>query len=571
MNLFDLLGEQDLGFGNLTEESVETKVPKKEKGDSAKKATGKKTAGKKTARKAAGTDFDIVLPVKVYARGFSLTIEKKADKSMIKVSELFRELDELGFCEVRIPGIDAAYSNDADNGQSVLYITTNGVHPDEENMLVTFKDGKVVVCDGMRKCELTPADFADLDEDEISVSSLTEKWCEVENRYKGCRMVCADGVAYPVFTIPLAESANFSLPADVLVNGEWKTLSEQDFSMESPTVKDVLNKLFGEDTPEITPQLYANLTKTAYFIGYNQKKSTTVAKGFSTTVAEKKTVQERFKLPLEVYIATFGRKYSLTPEDFNGNTKVSLDEIKEHFKPMHKIFGDTSRKLDSIYLKEENLLSLMFISGKKGAVAIERESYGRYELLRSIKEMREAIKRPFFHGTMVNVKEASDGSIRVESFPQGAFLLTQNDETGDIIKLKFEMKLPKIPMSILQSIIAYFRNDLENEAWVKICYNQKSQEYFLVKGNTQATRTSVNYTISSDGLINNTDIIQVMDVHSHNTMRAFFSMVDDADECYPGLFGVIGCLDQEQPEMRFRAGYEGVFTLLACNTLFEED
>lgn len=553
-NLFDVFGDDaDLGFGTFAEE---TKVPEKKK----EKAAGKKGA----AGKGKNSDFTVSLPVLVKARGFNTTISGESD---LKVSEIFTQLKER-FFEVQFDGISASYDKEA----SILYIT-DAASPCDEDTEVDFSNGTVTICDGEQRCELELDNFPGKADDEVAVTDLIEKWCAVDSRYKGCRLAYAGNVAYPVFTAALSVTESVSLPTNLLHDGEWITLTDDMFSAADVTVDHIIKKYGGEENATVKYVLYSNLDKTAYFLSYKQKKAVSLDKGLSPLKKSNKKVEEKYPLPLNVCIATWNGMYQLRPDEFDGASKVSLAQIKEYFKPRYKIFGDTSRKLDVIYLEEEMTLSLMFVSGTKGSAMssadTEHEYYGQYELLRSLRDLREAITRPFFHGTLVSATDAPDGSVRVESFPHGTFFLKQDDESGTIISVDFKLKLPKIPEYILDTVIAFFREDLDNEACVKVCYNEKSGEYFLVKSVGNTSKVSINYEIPAEGLIGNRNIIQVMDIHSHNTMRAIFSMTDDIDECYPGIFGVIGRLDQSIPEMRFRAGFEGNFKLLRATDLFE--
>lgn len=548
----------ELGLGPVGEPKEEPKkAAKKEKKPAAKKETSK--------------CFSVKLPVTVLARGFRYEIADEGTGSM-EISQVFKELYDAGYVEVSIDGISCAY----DDEKGILYITTNGLLSDDENTLVEFKEGVITVVDGMHKCELSLDSFSGKDEDEITVLDVSERWIATDGRYQGCRLVIADMYAYPCFNADLAAEAQINLPCDILVNGEWITLSDGDFAVDVVHSSDVIKKLAGEANNAVEMVLYSNANQSAYFLGYKQKKAASVKKGCVTSSkGAKKVAQEKYALPLQVFIATFGRTYNIGPDDFEGKSKVTLQNVRNHFKSVHKIFADESRKLDAIYIEEENLLSLNFISGKKGAgyVAASDEDhlhYGDYELLRTTKEMLAAITKPFFRGTLVNINESPDGSIRVESFPIGTFFLTQDDRTGDIKNMRFELKLPKIPGSFLRSIIAYFKAEMANEAYVKICYNTTSNEFFLVTGKRQATPVSVHYELPT-GLFHERNIVQVMDVHSHNTMPAYFSNTDDADECYPGLFCVIGRLDREEPEVRIRAGYEGDYILLKKSDIFVEE
>jgi hypothetical protein len=53
-------------------------------------------------------------------------------------------------------------------------------------------------------------------------------------------------------------------------------------------------------------------------------------------------------------------------------------------------------------------------------------------------------------------------------------------------------------------------------------------------------------------------------------MPAIFSEIDDEDEVYTGLFGVIGDLDKKTISMSFRAGMEGKFKSLYYADIFSD-
>ena len=54
-------------------------------------------------------------------------------------------------------------------------------------------------------------------------------------------------------------------------------------------------------------------------------------------------------------------------------------------------------------------------------------------------------------------------------------------------------------------------------------------------------------------------MIHVMDIHSHNTMPAKFSSIDDDDEKPTRLYAVMGRLDKVLPEITVRASCGGKF------------
>ena len=55
----------------------------------------------------------------------------------------------------------------------------------------------------------------------------------------------------------------------------------------------------------------------------------------------------------------------------------------------------------------------------------------------------------------------------------------------------------------------------------------------------------------------------LLQLHSHHTMRAYFSGIDDVDEGGLGLYGVVGRLDRPRGEVALRAGAYGQWLPLA--------
>lgn len=538
MGLLEMFGLEEMG--DLAP-MPETTIEKKASGKTKKVADETKKPGKKPEKE---EDYLVVLPVTVKSRGFKTELEGTGE---LKISAVFEKLCEMGYEEVSIPGINAVY----DASISTVYITT-ALMPDAERTAVSFTDGNITILDGMTKCGVS-ADNFNKDQDEISVLDLSDYWSAVNHIYKGCGMTVAGKYAYPCFNKALPETDAVTLPCEIFINGDVISLTESDFSKENITVKDIIHKYMGNDpNTNVTGVIYANLERSCYFLAYDQKKVSKTAKGnVAVKKGEIKNAVEKYALPLKVFLAFIGREFELTPEEFDGKTRITLAEIRTYFSSKYRIFADTSRKLDSIYIEEDNYLSLMFTSGKKGAF-IQSAPY-------------QPIASPV--STVSFKKEYASSFIEKDEFPIGTFYLSKSD-SGRIRGIRFSYALPKIPRHILSDVITYFRKDTAKEAYVKICYNKATNQYFVVHSKNQATKMEVVYHLPTEGLINNRNIIQVMDIHSHNTMPAYFSRVDDADECYPGLFGVIGHLDTGNPSICIRAGYEGIFTTIPVGKLF---
>lgn len=535
-NLFDAFGITPL---DTTE--------KKDTAAKADKKPEKKTAPKKEAyKKSAGKDLVLKFPLKIKARGFNLTMESAESN---KLSDLITTLIDNGYDELRLSVMRAVF----DEIGGVLYFTLPTVKTTAaEDDLIKVP---VTVIDGLKKAELSADDFPGKDEDEITADDVATKWADINPEYKGCSLIYQGDFCYPVFKGALKAGDTLMSGSDVLFCGEHISIDE-----------DITVKAFGEhyvgNVKGLTLTMYHNLDKTCHFAtfeGGEETKKNFDAAGSNTV---KKAVT-KYALPLKVHLS-FGMERTLTPEDFSGKEKVSLDDIKAFFGNTYSVFKDTSRKMDVIYIKEENLLDIAFISGKKGADTAAHE--GEYILFRDRKDLIALIKQGLYpKGNVVN----RDGSYRVESYPCGTFLVKIDSETGKEIGLSFERRLPRIPISLLNGIKQHFEKDLHYEAMLSIFYHKPSRRFLLVEPQAEVTKVSVNYIIDPE-ILRDRNLIQVAQIHSHNTMPAIFSPVDNMDETIPLLYGVIGRLNEEKPQFALRAGFNGFFCDVPPETIFED-
>ena len=126
----------------------------------------------------------------------------------------------------------------------------------------------------------------------------------------------------------------------------------------------------------------------------------------------------------------------------------------------------------------------------------------------------------------------------------------------------FKFALPRIPMDILKKQVSFYRDvmkDFSNaEAYSIVLYDKEEERYFLEIPKQRISGASVSY--AQDELrekFPSNRYIEVISAHSHNTMGAFFSGVDDADEKGDMLYMVMGQLDKAVPAYKIRANVAG--------------
>lgn len=198
-------------------------------------------------------------------------------------------------------------------------------------------------------------------------------------------------------------------------------------------------------------------------------------------------------------------------------------------------------------------------------------------LFESLVTERDFLDKKFpDHHNVINVL-ANDGKLyRYHRYAGERELLTKIAETPirfvDKTQLVERRQIVpggvRVPMQLLKDIENFFRAFMiknvntasgyrpghgDYEAMALIMYNLDTQQYRVSIPSQRVSKASVSYDIDDKA----DNEIVVVDIHSHNSMGAFFSGVDDRDDrAGAWVTGVLGKLDQ--PEFasvwRFNAG-----------------
>ncbi|MCR5719795.1 MAG: Mov34/MPN/PAD-1 family protein [Lachnospiraceae bacterium] len=538
-----------------------------------KKEEKQKPEKKEVKKASGGKDIDVTLPVTVYGRNFKKDIGGEGTKPL---SQIARDLLNEGFMEFMIPGIGLIF-NEKNNA---IYVTDNAVNPlSDKSQVFTKEDQVITVSDGEVRGEFSPSDF-DKDFDEITAKEFAQKWAEINPTYEGCGIAVNKNAAFP--TLSKVYNLKTGKEIEIIVNGEAVRLTPE---------KAVITEALKEYIPEgLAITLVGNNEKA--FVSYVSLKK---GDGFypeqlpnSSAKVKTNEVEKKYPLPVTLRIVTWNTEYELTPEMFGGKEKVTESEITKFMAERERLFADKSRKVDMLYSKEHNLLSCMFLSGKKGAIAgtayqnvwldetddeDDAVHRGIFKLIRSKTELEKCFNTTYYGNYCGNMAENDDRCMKLLSLPHGVFLGHYGKEyEGSTIKsLEFKRKLPLIPVNILDEVVEFFESELPNEACVTVIYNKKTEKFSVIKAKGRCGTCFIEYDYSNASeLLCDPSIITVMMIHSHGSGNAFFSKLDDADEMYPGVFGVIGGLGKiDTPQMKFRARLDGVSCNLKVTDLFE--
>ncbi|MCE1255784.1 MAG: Mov34/MPN/PAD-1 family protein [Anaerolineae bacterium] len=125
------------------------------------------------------------------------------------------------------------------------------------------------------------------------------------------------------------------------------------------------------------------------------------------------------------------------------------------------------------------------------------------------------------------------------------------------------IKLPDlVPAQYLQSIIRKSQRMLPNEALFYLSYETA---WKAVMPNQRVTQTSVTPSDPFDDFSSRA----LIELHSHNTMPARFSSIDDGDETGFKLYAVIGNITGSKIELCVRVGIYGHFCEVPAKLVFQ--
>lgn len=137
----------------------------------------------------------------------------------------------------------------------------------------------------------------------------------------------------------------------------------------------------------------------------------------------------------------------------------------------------------------------------------------------------------------------------------------------------FRYGLKRIPGDILGQIISFFKKYTEIgnfEVMIRVYYDVVEKEYVVECPKQVVTPVHIDCSYNPDFIGRNSlRYIPVLEIHSHNVMRAFFSDEDNEDEKRYGLYAVVGRLNTETPEIILRAKANDSEVRVAISEVFE--
>ena len=170
----------------------------------------------------------------------------------------------------------------------------------------------------------------------------------------------------------------------------------------------------------------------------------------------------------------------------------------------------------------------------------------------------------------------NDGHIyEMHKTEQGEFIAPKHKIIDfQAVAAGFTPALPLIPLSLMRQIIAFFRSFMaehgqEYEALALIYWDKWKEEYLAYVPKQNVSKAGIHASLQENPYDDESRYIHYADIHSHNSMEAFFSSIDDADERGTGVYMVLGHLDHFYPEIAARICCGGSFVDIDPSTVVE--
>lgn len=578
------------GFGNFSDLFGEEFAVMEETAPTPKKEATKKTSGKETKKaEKKAAPIVVTLPITVYAPSFQVQVMPSSDEgegAQISAEELVKRLIDLGYVELNNLHRDLFVDTET-NAAYVVEGASSYTAVADDTLLNLDEDKQVTFAYGMEKIEYKLSDFDGKETDEVDLAALKEKLKTHMPKYANIPLGydVESGIVTPIFEVSkrIADNTEVTLPFTISCLGDDVTVSEEDFPEGEKITAGIVVKHLSKKF--ICKGLCVSLYRyeDAYFMGftYTGKAKVSASKDAKKNKGQSaKKKAQKFTLPVDIYLTMNGHRETLTSEMFDGKEKITAEDLTAYYSDKYAVFKSAEKVKGLNFTHDEvaNILTVDSTPGRRGAAHFYNAAYDFEEVEHYAKgnETPIIINADELANILTNVSVQMRGHIGGSVLPYCGYDFFSNriatyffkENIGVNTDVAAQLKIPKIPNEIFCEITDYFKSNLPNEAICRVLYDHKKQSYF-VDYPTESTATAVTVdNISFAPTPYTCDV--ALTIHSHDTMPAFFSHIDNEAERWDiGFFGVMGKLDTEQPETKLRVAVEGGFTEVNPSFLFD--
>ena len=165
----------------------------------------------------------------------------------------------------------------------------------------------------------------------------------------------------------------------------------------------------------------------------------------------------------------------------------------------------------------------------------------------------------------IRILPARDGNVyEIRCTEAGKFIArAQNVQELSEVSAGFIPALPPIPYPLFLQVIAFFLHYMqaenENEVMAYFYWDKEKKEYCVQVPMQTVSKAHISVVILPEETIDEERYVHVVDMHSHNSMPAFFSQTDDRDELATRVYIVVGRLEEHSAQLSARISVGGRF------------
>ncbi len=249
-------------------------------------------------------------------------------------------------------------------------------------------------------------------------------------------------------------------------------------------------------------------------------------------------------------------RYGVTFKSINNPQKTTILQIKEEIERSKPFLDGLKKSKD----KDISCLVTPTVTAKSKGIASYKGVFPTLETARASDKVICLI--PSREGQVYEMRKHELGEFIAPKYNLTDF---------PTIRAGFRPALPRIPSEILEQVISFFRCFMgsrdSSEAMVQVFWDREAQ-HFQVFVPKQVV-TGIHIDAEPLDLLPDDRYLHYADIHSHHTMDAHFSAVDDKDETPTGLYIVIGRLDRFYPEICTRISCGGTFVTIDPSLVLE--
>lgn len=268
---------------------------------------------------------------------------------------------------------------------------------------------------------------------------------------------------------------------------------------------------------------------------------------------------------------------SITFEELRIEKADDFPELEEGKKVSWSVkYGDITRTIANprettiAKIKEEIEKSKAFLDALKKGKLKDPECFVTPQVragskgIAAYKGVYPTVEAARKSGKIINLIPSSNGKIyELRKTELGEFIApTGRIKDFSEVRAGFTPALPLIPRELIGQLISFFRSfmskDNEYEALAFIYWDKQEERFVPHVPRQTASKAFIGYRMEEDALPEER-FLHYADIHSHNSMAARFSPVDDADEKATRLYLVVGKLDRFYPDISARVSCGGSF------------